>query len=243
ELYLRRPLTEAREKTVSRELENYIKTKERQAAAARDEAIKLLESYLAENTRSAGGDRDAPEALFKLAELYWEDQKVAFLDAMGKYQAAKEACHADRSKCASVPARVPRIDLSRSQSIYARLVKQYPNFRKIDTVLYLYAFSLRDQGRLADSVPSFHRILATFPKSRFVPDAWMANAEHRFYDDNNYRSALEAYEHVVQYPDSQLYDLALFKTAWCYWKLGDTTMAAKRFKDVLDLGKMRAKGT
>src|SRR5262249_44318697 len=48
------------------------------------------------------------------------------------------------------------------------------------------------------------------------------------------------YENVVKYPDSQLYDLALFKTAWCYWKLGDTTRAAERFKQVLDLGKTRA---
>ena len=31
-----------------------------------------------------------------------------------------------------------------------------------------------------------------------------------------------AYEQVLKYPKSQLYDLALFKTAWCYWKLGDT---------------------
>src|SRR5205807_4710155 len=27
-----------------------------------------------------------------------------------------------------------------------------------------------------------------------------------------------------------------FKTAWCYWKLGDSDAAAKRFKEVLDLG-------
>ena len=66
ELYLRRPLTEAREKTVSRELEAAIKAKERQASAARDEAIKLLESYMAENPNSS----ETPEALFKLAELY-----------------------------------------------------------------------------------------------------------------------------------------------------------------------------
>ena len=238
ELYLRRPLTEAREKTVSRELEAAIKQKERQAAAARDEAIHLLESYMAENPNSA----ETPEALFKLAELYWEDQKTHFLNEMGKYQQAKEDCHADHSKCWRVPARAPRIDLSRSQSIYQRLVKQYPNFRKIDTVLYLYAFSLRDQGKLADSIPYFQRILDQFPKSRFVADAWMAIAEHHFYDENNYKTALDSYEKVTGYPDSQLYDLALFKSAWCYWKLGDTTMAAKRFKDVLDLGKTRAKG-
>ena len=47
------------------------------------------------------------------------------------------------------------------------------------------------------------------------------------------------YEKVLKHPESPLYDLALFKTAWCYWKLGDTNKAALRFKDVLDLGRGR----
>ena len=50
----------------------------------------------------------------------------------------------------------------------------------------------------------------------------MAIAEYRFYEQQNYKSSLEAYEQVLKHPKSQLYDLALFKTAWCYWKLGDT---------------------
>jgi tetratricopeptide (TPR) repeat protein len=236
ELYLRRPATDVREKQVSSQLEAAIQRREKEAAAAREEAIHLIEAYLAEHPNTA----ETPEALFKLAELYWEDAKVAFLGQMGRYQAAKEACHKDRATCGAVPRRPPSLNLTRSQSIYQRLVKNYPHFRKIDTVLYLYAFSLRDQGRLADSVQYFQRILDEFPRSRFVADAWMAIAEHRFYDDQNYRTALEGYEKVVGYPDSQLYDLALFKTAWCYWKLGDTNQAAKRFKDVLDLGKTRA---
>jgi tetratricopeptide (TPR) repeat protein len=64
----------------------------------------------------------------------------------------------------------------------------------------------------------------------------MAVAESRFYTDGNYQSALDAYDEVLKFPDSPLYDLALFKTAWCYWKLGDSDRAARRFKEVLDLG-------
>ena len=45
---------------------------------------------------------------------------------------------------------------------------------------------------------------------------------------------------MIAHPKSQLYDLALFKTAWCYWKLGDTNKSALRFKDVLDLSKKKA---
>src|SRR5215475_12716528 len=107
------------------------RAREKQAAAARAEAILLLESFLRESPRTG----EAPEALYKLAELYWEDAKVAFLEQMGRYQALTQACQKDRSQCARVPRRAPIIDLARSQGIYERLIRDYPHFRKIDTVL------------------------------------------------------------------------------------------------------------
>ena len=159
---------------------------------------------------------------------------------MGKYQDAVTACHNDRANCPHVPRKPPTVDLSQAQAVYLRLINNYPKFRKIDTVIYLYAFSLRDQGKIGESIKYFQTILDKYPRSRYIADAWMAIAEYRFYEQQNYKSSLEAYEKVLQHPKSQLYDLALFKTAWCYWKLGDTNKSALRFKDVLDLAKKKA---
>ncbi|HVR64896.1 MAG TPA: tetratricopeptide repeat protein [Polyangia bacterium] len=217
-------------------IEQAIVEKENQVAAARREAIGLLEAYLRDSAHS----REQAEALYKLAELYWEDSKASYLERMGRYQAAVTACHNDRSTCPRVPRKQPTVDLSQAQTVYDFLIREYPKFRKIDTVIYLYAFSLRDQGKIAESVKQFQQILDRFPRSRYVADAWMAIGEHRFYNQQNYRSSLEAYEQVLRHPKSELYDLALFKTAWCYWKLGDTVKSAQRFKDVLDLGKKKA---
>jgi TolA-binding protein len=210
--------------------------KETEVTAARREAIGLLESYLHDSPRS----REQAEAMYKLAELYWEESKAVYLDKMGRYQAAVSACHADHAACPKVPRSPPTVDLSRAQAVYLQLIDQYPRFRKIDTVIYLYAFSLRDQGKMGESIKYFQIILDRFPRSRYVADAWMAIAEHRFYEQQNYQTSLEAYEQVLRHPRSKLYDLALFKTAWCYWKLGDTNRSAQRFKDVLDLAKKKA---
>ena len=210
--------------------------KEREVVEARKEGIRLLEDFL----RTSAKSRETAEALYKLAELYWEESKATYLARMGEYQAAVSACRKDRTTCPQVPKRAPRLDLSQAQGVYDRLITEYPRFRKIDTVMYLYAFSLRDQGRLGDSIKYFQAILDRFPRSRFIADAWMAVAEFRFYEQQNYRTSLAAYEKVLEHPSSALYDLALFKTAWCYWKLGDTSKSAQRFKDVLDLAKKKA---
>ncbi|MDB4982061.1 MAG: Tetratricopeptide 2 repeat protein [Myxococcales bacterium] len=224
------------EKVFSPALQKAIDERETQVTAARREAIRLIEDYLRDSPRS----REQAEALYKLAELYWEESKATYLDRMGAYQAAVTACHEDRSTCPRVPHKPPTVDLTRAQAVYQRLIVEHPRFRKIDTVIYLYAFSLRDQGKVAESVKYFQTLLDRYPRSRYLADAWMAIAEYRFYEQQNYKSALEAYERVLKHPKSQLYDLALFKTAWCYWKLGDTTKSAMRFKDVLDLAKGKA---
>ncbi|HEY2899051.1 MAG TPA: tetratricopeptide repeat protein [Polyangia bacterium] len=226
----------AEDKPLSPVLEQAIVEKEKEVVASRQEAIRLLEAYLKDSAHS----REQAEALYKLAELYWEDSKAGYLDRMGRYQAAVTACHNDRGECPKVPRRPPTVDLAQAQSVYDFLIREYPKFRKIDTVIYLYAFSLRDQGKTADAVKYFQQILDRFPRSRYVADAWMAIGEFRFYNQQNYRTSLEAYEQVLRHPKSELYDLALFKTAWCYWKLGDTSRSAQRFKDVLDLSKKKA---
>jgi cellulose synthase operon protein C len=233
---------EPAEKKLPPILQKALEQKEGEVTAARREAIKLIEDYLRENPRGSAGFRakEQAEALYKLAELYWEESKAVYLEKMGTYQAAVTACHADRSACPRVPHRPPTINLTQAQATYLQLINEYPKFRKIDTVIYLYAFSLRDQGKQGESIKYFQIILDRFPRSRYIADAWMAIAEYRFYEQQNYPTALEAYEKVLKHPKSTLYDLALFKTAWCYWKLGDTTKSALRFKDVLDLAKKKA---
>lgn len=221
----------------SGELEKAIAEREAEVAQVRAEAIHLLETFLASGAKR----NERAEALYKLAELTWEDAKAAYLQKMGAYQAAVGACHDDRSTCREVPRRPPSLDLRKAQSLYQRIITDHPGFRKMDTVLYMFAFSLRDAGQLDKAVPFFQRIIDEYPTGRYVADAWMAIAEHRFYDRQDNRGALAGYEEVIKHQESQLYDLALFKTAWCYWKLGDTRKAAERFKDVLDLAKTRGK--
>ena len=118
-----------------------------------------------------------------------------------RYQAAVTACHNDRAACPKVPRRPPTVDLAQAQAVYLRLINQYPKFRKIDTVIYLYAFSLRDQGKTGESIKYFQTILDKYPRSRYIADAWMAIAEYRFYEQQNYKSSLEAYEKVLQAPE------------------------------------------
>src|SRR5258708_33987463 len=96
----------AEDKPLSPVLEQAIVEKEKQVVAARREAIGLLEAYLRDSAHS----KEQAEALYKLAELYWEDSKASYLDRMGRYQAAVTACPNNHDACPQVPRRPPTAD-------------------------------------------------------------------------------------------------------------------------------------
>src|SRR5262249_25740351 len=88
-------------------LQKALHEKEAEVTAARREAIGLLESYLHDSPHS----KEQAEALYKLAELYWEESKAVYLDKMGKYQDAVTACHNDHANCPHVPHKQQNFDL------------------------------------------------------------------------------------------------------------------------------------
>ncbi|HET6584468.1 MAG TPA: tetratricopeptide repeat protein, partial [Nannocystaceae bacterium] len=216
----------------SYEVELAIQGRETQIAVDRKRGIALLEEFIGKHATS----RAMPEALYRLAALYWERSQEQFLAEMGAWAKQVDACKGDPEACPDGPPAEPQLDFANAQAIYKRLIDKYPTFRKLDTVRYLYGFSLRDQGKAEEAQAQFRAIIEKHPGSTFVPDAWLAIGDYRFYGTNDFKGALEAYVHVLEHPQSDAYAMALFKTAWCHWKLGDDEAAIRRFKEVLDQG-------
>lgn len=212
------------------QIELEIQKREAQIEVDRKRGIGLLEEFINKHANNSA----MPEALYRLASLYWERSQERFLEGMRTYASRVDKCKETPEACPDGPPPEPQLDLTDSQGIYQRLLDEYPQFRKIDTVMFLYAFSLRDQGKIPEAQALFWRIIKEHPNSSFVPDAWMAVGDHRFYVENNFSTAKDAYMHVLDHPTSDSYAMALFKTAWCHWRLGQREDAIRRFKDVLD---------
>jgi cellulose synthase operon protein C len=194
--------------------------------AKRLEAIKLLEEILAARPQR----ETEAEALFKLAELYWEDSRLRYLLAMDSYDRRMARCRQDTdTPCPPMPS----LDIGRSERLYKRLAERHPTYPRSDLVLYLLGFAAHEDGRGDEALQWLERVVAEHPTSPVLPDAWMMIGEHHFQSD--FAAARAAYLKVLEHKSSPVYDLALFKTAWCDWKLGDTKRAAERFKEVLDL--------
>jgi TolA-binding protein len=224
-LYLReRPdsLGEAARAHRDRTLQRLLAERERLVVERRDEAIALLEEFVRVEPERAP---EMPDALLRLAELKWELARATYLQAFGAWQQVPSENRG--------PEPVPRY--GESLALYDRILTRHRGFPRYDFVLYMKAFLLVDSGKTDEAIALYRRILAEFPQSRFVPDAHMAIAESYFSGSFDYANALAEYEKVMEHPRSELYDLALFKSAWCLWRLNRSREAALRFRQVLDL--------
>ena len=204
-------------------LEKLLHEREQLVRQRREQALAQLTRFVADEPESAP---EMPDALLRLAELRWEEARARYVEEFEAWQKLPER---SRSKTP------PTADVSVALELYDRLLEKHRDFDRLDLVLYMKAYALMEAGRMSDALVCYKRILDEFPASRFRPDAHMAFAESYFNGSHDFAAALARYEEVLKFPESELADLALFKSAWCLWKLGKVQDAATRFREVLDL--------
>ncbi|HSK04101.1 MAG TPA: tetratricopeptide repeat protein [Kofleriaceae bacterium] len=224
DLYIRkRPLT-PEAPILSGELKTLLASTEKRRDDKRLEAIGMLRGFLGSKPT---GEAKA-EGMFKLAELLWEESRRRYLIRMEEFGRAVERCAAKKD-CTPPPE--PRIDLKEAEALYVELHAKFPSFRRMDIVTYLIGFAAKEAGREDAAMQKFDEVIKRFPGSTLVGDAWMMIGEHYFVL-GDWARAKASYANIAD--DAATSDLAIFKTAWCEWKLGNSIQAAKDFKRVLD---------
>ena len=105
---------------------------EKEEKARRLDAIAMFEAFL----RKYPNDRRwTPDAMFRLAELYYEKSSEEFLDAQEAFQLALDGPEPP-------PDVSPIPDYNATVNLYRRLLSEFPNYRFLDATLYLLGFSL-----------------------------------------------------------------------------------------------------
>ncbi len=225
EIYIRKRPATPEAPSLSPELQALLIEAEAKRDAKRAEAIGLLRTFL--DGKPEGSVR--AEGLFKLGELLWEDARRVYLENIDAFEHEAERCKEER--CKHQP-KEPRIDLSESEAHFRTLIVDHPDFVHMDLVLYLVGFAAKEDEREDEALAMFERVIADYPSSPLFGDAWMMIGEHWFAAEK-WEEARAAYKNILARPNAPTYDLALFKTGWCDWKLGDIALATEHLGALL----------
>lgn len=174
---------------------------------------------------TAKTDPEYPEYLLRLADHYLGKKAYHELQAGELVEQIHAAKEAGRSSEASQKRaqqqrheRDAKAAAEQAVKAYAVLVDgaQWKTWKRLDEVLYYYAFELGQLGRDADMQDAYVRLVHDFPQSRYAANAYVAFGDHKF-AKGDVPSAVKLYSRVVEgYPDSPVYAYALYKLAWCH---------------------------
>jgi len=207
--------------------------------------IQGLERLFKQTPKKSG---DRPQLVRRHAEAYVELESAAVRDKIAsdiKAQDAKKKKQRSASKHRAEAAKAKKIEVAaRKKAIaYYKLMKNsYPNYSKIDEVLYYLAYEYEQAGDLANARKTYYELIEKAPKSEYIPNAYLAFGELFFQeaqgDPSKWDLAAAAYREVVKYPapKNKVYGYARYKLAYVHWNKGEYAEALNEFKKVIDYG-------
>lgn len=238
----------ARVREINDKYEPQIQANERDAQDRRRDAIAMFEAFL---QKYPNDKRWTPDAMFRLAELYYEKSAEEFLEADEAYKKAIDSPNPPNTP-------PPRVDYTPTITYYKRLLTEFPNYRFLDAAYYLLGFCLGEMGQepqarqalLALVCANQYRPLdppASIPTgddpyaqctpvrkdSKFLPEAWTRIGEFHFDAPNELRLAIAAFKKVLNYKDSPYYDRGLYKLAWSYYRENNFPEAVRQFDNLV----------
>jgi TolA-binding protein len=191
------------------------------------EAIKRFQRFIQEYPNDP---QYTPDAMFRLAELYFEYSAVRFADALDQFD--KDNNLYERGKIPSEPQQPDR-EFSDCVRLYKTLIGRFgETYRYADAVYYLLGYVHGEGADDEESLKAWYRLVKRFPKSEYAPETWLRIGEVHF-DFGEFDKAATAYKAVAAFPNSSYYDKSLYKLGWTYFQLYDYDTAIKTFQKLI----------
>jgi len=237
-----------RQKKLGKQFQNQIDEIQKVQFKLRKEAIARLEGFI---FRHRDHDRYTPDAMFRLAELYYEDSIAEYNRSQDNFD--RDLDLYSRGKLLDPPEEKDK-DFGRSIALYkylhwlpagarmsplsgklkgARMPKRWPNYKHADAALYLQGYCEGEMGQTDQAIATLASLGKHYPKSKFVAEAWLRVGE-MYFDDNEFEEAAKAYKAAAATKDKRMYGLALYKLGWAYFQMYKYPVAVKWFQKLIE---------
>ncbi len=176
-------------------------------------------------TRKFSKSRNRGELWVRLGEAYLDKARIVEFREQDRYD--KELKNYLEKKTS----RKPRLNLKeiheynkKAIQLYEWYVRDFPNDIKTDQALYYLGYSNFEIDHIKKGENYFKLLLKKFPKSPYVGEANFSLGEY-YFENNRWKEAYQHYMKVVNYKGARLYNFALFKSAWCLFRIGEVGKA------------------
>lgn len=180
------------------------------------------------------------ELWLRLAELYVEKAGVIDYRKQNEYDSRLKDFQDGRTKTR------PVLDLSDAKEfnkkaiqLYEWFLRDFPRDEKIDQALFFLGYNNYEIGNLKKGTEYYQRLTKEYPRSPYVTEANFALAEY-YFENEKWAEAKKAYAEVLKRRRHRLYTFSLYKTAWCEFRMGDSTRALRTMETLVRQAKSAA---
>jgi tetratricopeptide (TPR) repeat protein len=222
-----------------------LRNKEKTEAKARDLLLRELQvtKRLIKNTRA--NDTRRADFLLRLAEGYFELVQVSTADVRKLDDPIHQACRVkkDKGRCNTLQKQQAlaekNLTSTREDNIktLALLVKDHPEYKKMDEVLFALGFSLDEMKQFDRARQVYHKLIKGYPQSTYIPNAYLSFAEY-YFQQGDMKAAQQFYQKVTEIPPerNKVYGYAIYKQAWCFYNLEDFKKSLQSFVETIEFG-------
>ena len=189
-------------------------------------------------------DPEKPDLLFRLAELYNEQYRYYDFRARELDEKIFDAGNANNQGLVGQLKGQQGDYQKKSQQWLLASAKEYlevadhpdkyGSYKRMDEVLFYLAYMLNQVKKEDAARKYFKRLIKDYPKSKFIPYAFLAFGDY-FFDQKQLEDSLKFYDKVMQFPESPIFGYAKYKEGWVYYNLGDFKQALATFVSVIEL--------
>jgi TolA-binding protein len=143
----------------------------------------------------------------------------------------------DATEAAQLADNLESLDLEGYNSaveMYEQVLREYPNYRRNDTIMYQLARAYEFVGRTDEALVTLDKLVNQYPNTPLIDEIQFRRGEMLFLR-KKYNDSEIAYAYVVAYgPGSRFYEQSLYKLGWSQFKLSWYEESLDPFFELLD---------
>jgi len=226
------------------------KKRERRSLQLLQREIQLI-NQLAKQTPDSNPDK--AEILKRLADAYQDMYQQIYFMARELDEQIFQAKKAKKKSKAKSMAKKQRALEDKSKEFRKKAIQtfvdirnNFPDYPQYDEILYSIGYGIdqmaneeRSKAKKAkyrERAREFYQeLIKGFPRSRYIPHAWMSFAEYYFNEAKDVAKALRSYRKVVEWGEegNPNYILAMYYIAWCYFNQQEYQQTINQFVKVI----------
>jgi TolA-binding protein len=204
-------------------------TKEAEYEHILEEEIKTLYQLSQRNKKSP----NRGEIWLRLGERYVEKARLVDLREQAEYEKKLHDFADKKTKIRpQMNQQAGREYNTKAVQLYEWFIKDFPQDPKVDQALFFLGYNHFELGNPQMGERFYSDLVTRFPESIYITESHFALGEY-YFENEAWKKALENYSKVVKVKRARLNTFALYKSAWCLYRLNRTKVALQALERVV----------